>query len=295
VAHKRDEEDLKQMPWILRVEHRSLYRYEGDVAASFNEVRMLPSSGQDQFVLERTLQVRPRATVFPYTDYWRTLTHVVEVHEPHSQLEIVARSRVQTGTQVANGESNTSWSTLDDLELQDLYAETLAPTPRTDLADVPILSRLADALRNTPTPRDAVHGTIAAVRERLRYQPGATQIDTSAQDALALGEGVCQDFAHLTIGLLRMVGIPARYVSGYAFPTEETIVGTPIPAESHAWVEAWLGAWTPFDPTSGGFRRERYVAIGRGRDYGDVPPITGIYLGPPAADLQVEVTITREP
>lgn len=294
MARERDEEGLRQMPWILRVEHRSLYRYEGNVAASFNEVRMLPSSGQDQFVLERTLQVRPRASVFPYTDYWRTMTHVVEVHEPHAQLEIVARSRVQTGIQATSSEADTTWAILDDPKFEDLHAETLAATPRTDLADVPALSQLADELRAAPTPREAVHRAIEAVRERLRYQPGATQIDTSAQDAFALGEGVCQDFAHLTIGLLRLVGIPARYVSGYAFPTEETIVGTPVPAESHAWIEAWLGTWTPFDPTSGGSAKERYVAVGHGRDYGDVPPITGIYLGPPAADLQVEVTIARD-
>jgi len=285
---------MSTMAWTLRVEHRSLYRYEGNVVASFNEVRMLPSSGQHQFVLERALQVQPRASILPYTDYWRTLTHVIEVHEPHAQLEIVARSRVQTGTAAWTPALGLDWCSLRSPEFQDLYAETLAPTPRTDLEDVPELAQLADGLRRSRTATEAVEGAIDAVRSRLRYRPGATQTETRAQDALALGEGVCQDFAHLTIGLLRLVGIPARYVSGYAVPSDEADIGASLAAESHAWIEAYLGHWHPFDPTSGTFVPERYVTIGRGRDYGDVPPIVGVYLGPPAADLQVEITITRE-
>lgn len=282
------------MTSILRVEHRSTYRYEGTVSASFNEVRMLPSSGHDQFVLERVLNVRPRASILPYTDYWRTLTHVLEVHAPHDRLEIVARSRVQTGTAVADDGTTVDWATLEDPARREHFVETVTPTSRTDLREVPDLIRITEALRMNATPLDAVHDAIAAVRERLRYRPGATQIDTSAPDALALGEGVCQDFAHLTIGLLRLVGIPARYVSGYALPGRDTDVGATVPAESHAWIEAWLGRWTPFDPTSGTFVHDGYVAVGRGRDYGDVPPIVGVYLGPPAAELEVAVSITRE-
>ena len=108
-----------------------------------------------------------------------------------------------------------------------------------------------------------------------------------------MGEGVCQDMAHLTVSLLREVGLPARYVSGYVHPMAAAGPGDEMEGESHAWVEYWVGQWVGCDPTNLAQVGERHVVVAAGRDYGDVPPLKGIYRGAPNSRMQVTVTVTR--
>jgi len=109
---------------------------------------------------------------------------------------------------------------------------------------------------------------------------------------------VCQDFAHLTVAVLRAMGIPARYVSGYFYPNASGAIGAMVHGESHAWVEAWTGEWSGHDPTnrlnlSERHVAERYVVVAQGRDYADVSPFRGIYSGPPGSATEVTVELTR--
>ena len=123
--------------------------------------------------------------------------------------------------------------------------------------------------------------------------PGSTGVRTSAQEAWSLRKGVCQDIAHLTLGMLRAVGIPSRYVSGYLFPLAGGEVGDTVAGQSHAWVEWWCGDWVPFDPTNGVPIGARHVTVAHGRDYADVTPLKGVYHGAPSTGLGVTVEITR--
>jgi transglutaminase-like putative cysteine protease len=118
-------------------------------------------------------------------------------------------------------------------------------------------------------------------------------VSTTAADALRIGGGVCQDFTHLALGLLRARGIPARYVSGYLHPSSQAEPGVVLAGQSHAWVEAWVGDWLPFDPTNGSPVGERHVVVGRARDYADLAPLSGIFHGGPAKSLGVTVELTR--
>jgi transglutaminase-like putative cysteine protease len=129
--------------------------------------------------------------------------------------------------------------------------------------------------------------------ETLRYERGATHVRTSSAQARAAGGGVCQDFAHVTLALLRAAGLPARYVSGYLHPAAEAGIGETTTGESHAWVEFWAGAWAAADPTSLAEVGSRHVLLARGRDYADVRPLSGIYSGPAAEHLGVTVEVTR--
>jgi transglutaminase-like putative cysteine protease len=127
----------------------------------------------------------------------------------------------------------------------------------------------------------------------LTYMRGVTSVHTSAHEAFVDGAGVCQDFAHLALSLTKSVGLPSRYVSGYFHPETDAIIGEEITGESHAWVEVWTGSWWAYDPTNDCPIGERHVAIGRGRDYSDVPPVKGIYAGNAEHTMQVGVRITR--
>ncbi len=149
-----------------------------------------------------------------------------------------------------------------------------------------------EADRSRP-PAHAVEAAAAWVHGQLSYGKGATDVASTAADALRIGSGVCQDFAHLTLAVLRAMGIPARYTSGYVHPSPEAGVGATVEGQSHAWVEAWTGAWCPFDPTNGSDVGERHVVVARGRDYTDVSPLKGIFHGGPAAGLDVTVSLTR--
>ena len=127
----------------------------------------------------------------------------------------------------------------------------------------------------------------------MEYVPGSTGVHTGAQEAWALRKGVCQDIAHLTVGRLRSVGIPARYVSGYLYPKDDGAVGDTVAGRSHTWFEWWSGDWVAFDPTNGVPAGQAHVIVARGRDYTDVTPLKGVYHGAPSTGLGVTVEITR--
>jgi transglutaminase-like putative cysteine protease len=148
-------------------------------------------------------------------------------------------------------------------------------------------------LRAAHPPAEAGRRAVGWVHDTLDYVRGATQVGTTSAEARALGQGVCQDFSHLALAVLRAAGLPARYVSGYLMPSRAAELNKPVAAESHAWVEFWAGGWLPLDPSNLSEVAERHVLVARGRDYADVRPLAGIYSGPPAQDLGVTVELTR--
>jgi transglutaminase-like putative cysteine protease len=188
--------------------------------------------------------------------------------------------------------SEASWAEVGSPAAVDEFAELLAPTGYAP-PGAGELDELMVELRALAGPDAAARQATEWVRSRLRYQAGATDVQTSALEALQQGQGVCQDFAHVTLTLLRGLGIPARYVSGYLHPSPDAAVGEAVTGQSHAWVEWWCGDWKAWDPTHGVAVGERHVLVARGRDYADVPPLKGIYHGVPAVAHQVEVTLTR--
>jgi transglutaminase-like putative cysteine protease len=142
-------------------------------------------------------------------------------------------------------------------------------------------------------PRASVELVTTWVRDQLTYTKGATNVMTSAVEARRTGHGVCQDFVHLSIALLREMGIPCRYASGYFDSRLDAEVGETTIGESHAWAEAWIGGWYPFDPTNDVPVGERHVLVALGRDYRDVTPLKGVYSGSPSSTTSVTVELTR--
>jgi len=184
------------------------------------------------------------------------------------------------------------WEPLRVVATEGRLLEFMLPTTLTTVTPE-IVAAVTGDLR-TVTPDEAAGAISSRVRERVSYMPGATGVRTDAQEAWDKGQGVCQDMAHVTVALMRAAGLPARYVSGYLHPDTKAEPGSTAVGQSHAWVEYWAGSWVALDPTSGAPVGERHVVVARGRDYADVPPLKGIYHGPPESAMDVTVEVTRQ-
>jgi transglutaminase-like putative cysteine protease len=281
------------MGWRLRIKHVTGFTYAGTAHASYNEARMTPITGNGQNTLFSQVECAPAAATWRYRDYWGSQVTVFDLQRPHQQLRVTATSLVETTSlsETRGSPSGAEWHDLSSPSTVDRCAEVLALTDLTSVDDE-LVSHARDVVASL-TPDLAAYAISDWVCSNVEYQPGTTGVRTSAQEAWSLRAGVCQDIAHLTIGLLRAVGIPARYVSGYLYPMVDGTVGQIVAGQSHAWVEWWCGEWFGFDPTNGVPAGARHVIVARGRDYSDVTPLKGVYHGAPSTGLGVTVEITR--
>ncbi|MFT4213653.1 MAG: transglutaminase family protein [Microbacterium sp.] len=277
----------------LRIEHATGFTYPSDVGASYNEARMLPSSTDSQFVLSSQLDIEPSTSVNYYTDYFGTRVAAFDVLAGHSALDIRARSLVEVRPRPIEF-TELGWDRLHRESARGIATvEMLGQSERT--APHPEVAEIARSIASHhDDPGRAALAIATAIGDAVDYVRGFTGVHSTGAEAWAERKGVCQDITHITLGALREVGIPARYVSGYLHPSAHPEVGVAVTGESHAWVEWFAGEWQAFDPTNGGEIGERYVLVGRGRDYNDVPPLRGVYAGPFKGELHVQVTITRE-
>jgi len=276
--------------WQIGVRHRTGYQYGSPARASYNEVRMTPATSGDQQTLASRIETRPETRPLRYVDYWGTVVHAFDVHVPHTELVVTASSVVETAGP-APAPAELGWDVLDDPRTRDRHAEML--TPSRYVSGEPEVAEVAAGLRAAHPPAEAGRRAAGWVHDSLEYVRGATQVGTTSAEARAGGRGVCQDFSHLGLAVLRAAGLPARYVSGYLVPSRGAEIDAPVEAESHAWVEFWAGGWVALDPSNLSEVGERHVVIARGRDYADVRPLAGIYSGPPAHALGVTVELTR--
>lgn len=276
--------------WRLRVVHSTGYAYKSPVTASFNEARLTPRSDSRQNVILNRVETIPATRNYRYVDYWGTAVTAFDLHAPHTELEVTSSSVVETD----RGEmpqDDVSWADLRAEAVIDRFDEMLSPTCYTPHSKR--IARVGQRIAKDHDPREAVMAAADWVHSELEYVPGTTGVHSSGIDALREGKGVCQDFAHLTLILLRSMGIPARYVSGYLHPKKKAPINETIDGQSHAWVQAWTGGWWNFDPTNDVDINEQYISVGVGRDYADVSPLKGIYSGEGSTDLDVVVEITR--
>ena len=276
--------------WRMRVIHATGYAYKSPVTASFNEARLTPRSDSRQNVILNRVETVPATRSYRYVDYWGTAVTSFDLHAPHTELEVTSSSVVETD----RGELPTNKVSWDDLRSEaviDRFDEVRSPTEYTP--ESRRMARVGERIAKYHDPLEAVTAAANWVHGELDYVAGTTGVHSSGLDALREGKGVCQDFAHLTLILLRSMGIPARYVSGYLHPNKRAKVGDTIDGESHAWVQAWTGGWWNYDPTNDTEINEQYISVGVGRDYSDVSPLKGIYSGEGSTDLDVVVEITR--
>ncbi len=276
--------------WRMRVVHSTGYAYKSPVTASFNEARLTPRSDSRQNVILNRVETVPATRSYRYVDYWGTAVTAFDLHAPHTELEVTSSSVVETDTGELP-EKKVSWDDLVSEAVIDRFDEVLGPTQYTPASRR--IARVGEKIIKEHDPFEAVVAAANWAHSELDYVPGTTGVHSSGLDALKEGKGVCQDYAHLTLILLRSMGIPARYVSGYLHPMSDAPVGDTIDGQSHAWIQAWTGGWWHYDPTNDADINEQYISVGVGRDYSDVSPLKGVYSGEGSTDLDVVVEITR--
>ncbi|MGA8211472.1 MAG: transglutaminase family protein [Nocardioidaceae bacterium] len=279
------------MAMQFRIVHTTRISYDGGVAASYNLARMTPYTSTQQVVLHTRLSVTPTPWTSTYRDYWGTEVTAFEVLDQHSELTVTGTSTVQVSRPPWQP-GGLSWSELADPRTLDRFCETLVVEDRVR-PDAALGATSAGLAAASSGPTDFARRVCRLVWEEMTYQSGSTQVHGHAMDAWRARKGVCQDMAHVAIGALRSAGVPARYVSGYLHPERDPQVGETVTGESHAWIEWWDGDWVGFDPTNDIEPGDRHVVVARGRDYSDVPPLTGIFSGGTTSSMAVDVQLTR--
>jgi transglutaminase-like putative cysteine protease len=279
------------MTWRLEVVHTTTYNYSAPVQSSYNEIRMTPITDLHQTTGTMSFTTEPKAPTRRYWDYWGTQVMEFDLTEPHERLMLKSSAVVET-EDAAPPVRGATWQDLDSVATRDAHAELLASTPYT-ARDEELAEMATSTAAKYDDPVDAVLAVMAWVNESMTYQSGVTGVRTSAAEAWQSRQGVCQDFAHVALVVLRTMGVPARYVSGYLHSQKTPAIGVKAVGESHAWIEAWTGDWWGFDPTNNVEIGPRHVGVARGRDYADVAPVRGVHAGGGGAKLDVEVTLTR--
>lgn len=279
----------------LSVLHRTRYLYRLPVADSVNEVRLRPATDDPNRLSSYILRLHPPRRLRHFRDEHFNYVQWFEIPEPHYELMIEATSRIHTTSQYVDGTLplGVTFDHMGSSEQFDMHRPFVSNS-RYVTVD-PALWRLAIDIRDE---REDVFETASAIMTYINqnwiYEPKATSASTHLDEVMRDRRGVCQDFAHVMIGLCRALGIPARYVSGYLYngPTGH-LRGAQA---SHAWCEIWLPGrgWFGLDPTNNTLTDERYIKIATGRDYDDAAPIRGSFNGPPGATTALEVTVEVE-
>ncbi|MFT3867393.1 MAG: transglutaminase family protein [Nibricoccus sp.] len=277
----------------LHVFHRTHFTYRTPVRDSLNEVRLQPVATANQKVESFSLKITPNAQLKHQLDFYHNHVHRFDMLTPHASLEVEASSVVHTTTPPDPlGGPPVPLSTMAKcLDLGNCFDFLQSSTYITLDADIAKVAR--DVTSDCTDAWNAVLAIKRFIHDEFKYQPAVTNVHTKMSESLRLRQGVCQDFAHVMIGLCRALKIPARYVSGYLYngPADE-LKGAQA---SHAWLEVYLPdhGWIGVDPTNRRQTSERHIRIAIGRDYADVSPIRGTYRGTGERTLRVEVLVTN--
>jgi transglutaminase-like putative cysteine protease len=275
------------------VRHITRFRYEPAVRESVMEVRLQPRTDMRQRCLSFSLDVTPRANIMVYRDFFGNAVHHFDIPGQHELVEVAAQAIVEvlSATPSFAGEA-CDWEELDERVAEGDYWEMLLPSHFARPTELLEKLRAELKLRRQGNPLELLQELNTELYESFEYAPNTTKVDSPIDDALEARRGVCQDFAHIMIALVRQLKIPCRYVSGYLYHEDKLKDRSPAGA-THAWVEAYLGemGWVAFDPTNNLPGCERHIRVAVGRDYADVPPTRGVYKGEAASELSVLVSV----
>ena len=269
------------------VSHLTRLDFVDEVSESVMDTHLGPRDDADQRVRRFQLRLQPGGHVRRYEEGFGNVAHLVTSMRPHTFLQLSVESEVETHLTDPFASPSQTPDPLGPIEL----ADGLDPSPL--IPRFQVIEDMAAPFRSAET-FETVRGMTEMIYRDFTYKPGVTDVTTSVEQVVEGRQGVCQDFAHLLIGLCRAIEIPARYVSGYIVMAGHTESQAPSRGAdaSHAWVEVFTPThgWRGFDPTNNLVVNDHYVKVAIGRDYHDVPPTRGTYHGGAAEHLTVDVS-----
>jgi transglutaminase-like putative cysteine protease len=285
----------------VRVLHVTEFEYDGPVSESYNEVHLQPQDDEWQNCVTFKLRTWPVSQPTAWRDYFGNWVHRFNVMPKHRHLRVEAESVVMVHEPPPVPDAGCLLSDLarEQATLLDCHYDYLMPSTYVDTGpELDAFVRAAEA-ESGGASLGFVHAATRLIHTRFTYAKGSTHVHSSVNDVLKTGSGVCQDFAHLLIGVARHRGLPARYVSGYLVPLgagdegqrkDEMVIGG---RASHAWAELFVPGvgWVAVDPTLGRATTPQHIRVASGRDYGDVPPVRGVYKGEAGQRLSVDVRV----
>jgi transglutaminase-like putative cysteine protease len=287
---------------VYSILHKTIYRYVEEVSLCQNEAHLRPRETASQRCTRHELIITPRPrSLVRRLDYFGNPTHAFAVEDPHRTLEVTSISQVEViPSSLATIDNRlTTWEQVRDEILQS--KEEASIDARSLVLASPLVEELEAvgeyAAQSFPAGRDwleSIRDVCRRIYQDFAFDPTSTTVSTPITEVLEHRRGVCQDFAHLAIAILRNVGLPARYVSGYieTDPPEgrPRLVGADA---SHAWVATFAPGigWIDFDPTNNLLPADRHIVLGWGRDYGDVTPLKGVVIGGGVHSLDVSVDV----
>lgn len=263
----------------LKITHRTEYSYDAPISYALQRVRLVPGSGPTQTVRSWALQIEGAREEVHFSDQFANDTRLVSVDSARQAIAIEASGEVETLDKAGVYGRHHGFAPLW------LF---LRETPLTAPGEG--IRALVQTL-GEGSEIERLHRLMETVRDRIDYRPGSTSAETVAEEALSLGTGVCQDHSHVFVAASRLLGLPARYISGYLM-----MDGVSEQAASHAWAEAHVTGlgWVAFDAANGISPDERYVRVATGRDYRDAMPVSGIRVGQGQEQLAVSITVTQQ-
>lgn len=278
----------------FNIRHITKYQYENAVRDSANQIMLYPIEDEWQETQQQTIEVSGAPNIDFHIDYYGnrigTFTHA----QPHQELIIDSRIVVSTKSRPAPSDAvpvETQWEQLKRLRFHPDYIDFLRPDQFASFAEVEKL--IEDERCKNCTPLQSAKHYSEYIYSNFNYVKGVTTVETTIDEIWKLKSGVCQDFAHMLLTMLRLMQIPARYVSGYICPNKPGMRGE---GATHAWVEAYIPSygWLGVDPTNNCVVNDTHVRLAVGRNFSDCSPVKGTYRGTSNHTLDVTVTVSYE-
>lgn len=276
-----------------KIRHITRYTYPSPVTDSANQLILFPQSTDQQELREYKLEITQQPVVEFFMDYFGNKVGIFSLIKPHTELFIRVDMDVVTH-EVKIPEDNQpageQWQTLEEESEQWPCLDFMLTEKSVSHDEIFALTN--SFIKKDVTPFVAVKTMSSWINENFAYVKGITSVESSVDEIWRLKAGVCQDFAHMLLVMLRMAHIPSRYVSGYICPKNHELRGE---GATHAWVEAWIPhyGWVGVDPTNNCIVSDRHVRLAAGRDFSDCTPVKGIYKGPSEHTLEVSVVINN--
>lgn len=278
---------------VFNIHHVTKYEYDRPVKESVNEIRIYPVLDNEQELLYHEVNVTGNPDVLVINDYWHNRMGMFNLITPHQELVIESKLIVRTLSKVIALENmNAGFEELSDEVNNNLFLLELCSIEDPSLSNE--IKNIANEIKKPEqTVAAFVENCSSYIFKKFRYIKGITNIQTTLQEILKLRSGVCQDFAHIMLEILRSQGIPCRYISGYICPNQNGMRGE---GATHAWVDAWIPGkgWTGIDPTNNVWVTNNHVKLAVGRNFTDCSPVKGTFKGPAKQSLSVYVSVGYE-